>query len=105
MGDGHDHRPGPPRRRGAFPSIGLWHCAKLRTPPIMPAAFLRQYLEGKQHPPANIDEFVAEAEVMPLAAEKASKIWCHGSTQFTIAMKVVIAMPESASRRGSQLAL
>jgi len=67
---------------------------KLRTPPVAPAGFLRQYLEGKQHPPANINEIVARAEVVPLAAEKATMIRSGDLMQFTIAMNVIIAMAE-----------
>ena len=36
--------------------------ARVLTPPIRPAEFLRQYLEGKKHRPKNIDGYVRTGE-------------------------------------------
>jgi ubiquinone/menaquinone biosynthesis C-methylase UbiE len=65
--------------------------AELDTPPVAPTAFLRQYLEGKYQPPANIDEYLVRPEVKQLAAKKAAKIHESGTMQFRITMNIVIA--------------
>lgn len=65
--------------------------AKLRTPPVVPAVFLRQYLKGKQQPPASIDDLVDHPKVALLGEEKATEILRGGRMQFAITMNVIIA--------------
>jgi ubiquinone/menaquinone biosynthesis C-methylase UbiE len=62
----------------------------LRTPPVAPDVFLKQYLEGKRYPPANINQVVARPQVVQIAEEKGTTI-DGGLIQFKIAMNVIIA--------------
>ena len=65
--------------------------AEIRTPRVCPAAFLRQYLEGKHLRPTNIDELVGGAHVDGLARQNAAVIHPNGDMEFAIALHVVIA--------------
>jgi SAM-dependent methyltransferase len=44
---------------------------KLLTPSVTPIVFLRQYPEGRQHPPKSIDDYLTQTRVMGAAKETA----------------------------------
>lgn len=61
------------------------------TPAVEPKAFLRQYLEGKQRRPPDIEKRVAQADVKELVTKKAASRNASGSVRFEIVMHIAIA--------------
>src|SRR5262249_36838460 len=59
---------------------------KVLTPSVEPNAFLRQYLEGKQNPPENVDGYLTQPRVMEVAQANAQIQ--NGLAQFWITMNM-----------------
>jgi len=89
----------PELRRRAV-EAGFDHSAELtierQTPRVNPTVFLRQYLEGKQQPPTDIDKYLAHDRVKELAAAKATTTYEDGTMEFMITMNVVIVSSSPA---------
>lgn len=67
---------------------------ELYTPPVEPMDFLRQYLEGKQEPPADIEEYLSKlskAGVKELAGRLGGRAYANGMIQFRIAINAIVA--------------
>jgi SAM-dependent methyltransferase len=63
----------------------------LRTPPVDPRGFLKQYLLGKLHPPADVELLLGNPKLKELAASLACGVLPDGRVQFRIAIQVIVA--------------
>ncbi len=65
--------------------------SELYTPQVNPIEFLRQYLEGKQEPPVNIEEYLRKPEVQVVGQALADEVYPNGTMRFRIAINAILA--------------
>lgn len=65
--------------------------SELYTAPVEPMEFLRQYLEGKQEPPANIEEYLSKPGLQELGQKLVGKVYSNGTMQFRIVINAIVA--------------
>lgn len=78
-------------RDAGFVRLTEAQTSMLYTPPVEPREFLRQYLEGKQEPPANIQEYLSEPGLQELGQKLSHESYSNGKMKFRIAINAVVA--------------
>jgi 2-polyprenyl-3-methyl-5-hydroxy-6-metoxy-1,4-benzoquinol methylase len=78
-------------RKAGFQHRGSVLTPQLYTPPVDPAEFLHQYLEGKVTPPDDIKEYLRRPELKEHTKSLAHRTYPDGKVQFSIAINAIVA--------------